>query len=780
MNPAAQPKPLCILSFSKIHMKGYIVYSTYRILDDKPIVILFGRLENGKPFQARVPFVPYFFIKKKNLKKAQQIMKTDHEETGLKTFHEEPVVKIIVGIPSDVPRIRKAYEEENIGTYEADIRFVQRFYMDNDILGTIDISGEAEEGIYDNPKIKPVKPYNAKLKILALDIETDKNAQKIYSIALVDQVIHEVHIVSDKKLKNAVSYDSEAALLEGFVNRIRELDPDIITGWNVVDFDLQIIQKRLKEHRIPFTIGRTDDECKVRIQQDFFRDSNATICGRIVFDGISLQKQAFLSYQDYKLDTVAREVLGQKKIELEESFWDNFEDIIKKTPERVVEYNLKDSQLVLDILKKKRLIELMIKKSLITGMQLDRVRGSVASLDSLYIRRARNRGYVCPNSSFGERQERIKGAFVMNPKPGIYDYIVVFDFKSLYPSIMRTFNIDPISFVKGGQIVAPNGARFANEEGILPEIIQYLGKERDIAKKENDDVKSYAIKIIMNSFYGVLANPSCRFYSLDMGNAITGFAREIIKDTARLIEEEGYEVLYGDTDSVFVDLKAKELEDSKKIGKKIAEYINKHYRAQIQSKYHRDSKLELEFDKMFKVLMLPRMRGGAAGAKKRYAGILIKNGKEEITVTGMEIVRRDWTELAKMVQRELLDRVFHKKEVAAYIKKIVDDVKAGELDSMLIYRKSIRKNLADYTKTTPPHVKAARMLPKLESSIIEYYMTMNGPMPVSIREKKNTKLDYDHYLEKQIKPIADTILSLFDQNFDDILKNSKQKNLFDY
>jgi DNA polymerase-2 len=384
---------------------------------------------------------------------------------------------------------------------------------------------------------------------------------------------------------------------------------------------------------------------------------------------------------------------------------------------------------------------------------------------------------VCPNSTFGEREERIKGAYVMDPRPGVYDYVAVLDFKSLYPSIIRTYNIDPIAFRKGGPIKAPNGATFADSTGLLPQIIEVLGKERDIAKKEKDDVKSYAIKIIMNSFYGVLANPSCRFYSLDMGNAITSFARETIKETAKLIEDKGYRVLYGDTDSVFVDFKADSVKLAQKLGDEISRKVNKHFAEKINKQFGRVSHLELEFDKMFRVLMLPKMRGGATGAKKRYAGLLVKDGKEEIKATGMEIVRRDWTDLAKELQRELLDRVFHKKEVAKYIKRIVDELKEGKHDKKLVYRKSIRKSLDEYTKTTPPHVKAARMLPKLTSRVIEYYITKDGPVPVELMKGG---IDYDHYLKKQIKPIADTILGLFGQNFDDIVKGTNQKSLFEY
>jgi len=766
-------------------MKGYIVYATYRTINNKPVVHLYGRLENKESFLAKVPFTPYFFIKEKDLEKAQGLAATDHEKSKLTDFKGIKLAKIIAIKPSDVPTLRKKYEEEDITTYESDIRFVQRFYMDHDILGAIELDGKFTKGnkinrIYENPGFKAVDAYDVKLSVLAIDIETDKWGKQVFSYSMVGNGTSEVHIINEREVEGATVYHDEESLLRSFADRVADLDPDIITGWNVIDFDIQVLHKRFKHYNIPFTLGREKDESRVKIQHDFFRDSSVTCVGRIVFDGISLLKQAYLSYRDFKLDTVAEAVLGERKIQLEADFWDRFTEIIKTDPERVVAYNLKDSELVIKILNKLKLIELMIKKSLITGMQLDRVKGSVASLDSLYLRRAKKAGYICYNSRFGDRTERIKGAYVMDPQPGIYDWVGVLDFKSLYPSIMRTYNIDPIAFAKGGPIKAPNGATFADGMGVLPEIIEMLWQERDKAKKEKDDTKSHAIKIIMNSFYGVIANPSCRFYSLDMGNAITSFAREAIKETASLIEKQGFHVLYGDTDSVFVDMKTDSNESSKKLGRKISDKINLYFDKKVKDAYNRRSFLELEFEKVFKMLILPKMRGGQTGAKKRYAGLLTTNGKEEIKVTGMEIVRRDWTDLAKEVQWELLNRVFHKKEVADYVKNICERTKNGEFDDKLVYRKSLRKDLDAYVKTTPPHVKAARMLPKLSGSTIEYYITINGPMPLELVKQKKTKLDYEHYLEKQIKPIADSILSLFDQSFDELVNSKGQKKLFDY
>jgi DNA polymerase II len=763
-------------------MKAFIVNSSYEIQNDKCFIYLFGRLINNESFIAKINYKPYFYIKESDLEKAKELLNIEYEKTNLKDFNENFVSKVYAKIPSDVNELRKLFEQNSIISYESDIKFIQRFLIDNDIKSVIELDGDFVKGefvdrYYENAVIKTTSDYDVKLKSIAIDIETDMHAKNIYCISIYSEDIAEVHMITNQKIENTFSYKNETDLLNGFLKRIIEIDPDIILGWNIVDFDLNVLNKRMKELNIKFNISRTNKDTNIRIFNDFLRDSYVDIEGRICFDGISLLKQAFISFQDYKLDTVAFEVLGENKVELEEDFWENFTTIIKKNPKLVAEYNLKDSKLCYDIIKNKKLIELMIKKSLITGMHLDRVKGSVASLDSLYIRKAKKQGYVCPNSSYSDREERIKGAFVMDPKPGIYDYVAVLDFKSLYPSIIRTFNIDPLSHNPKGEIVAPNNAKFINQDGILPQIIQELWKERDFAKKEKDLVKSNAIKIIMNSFYGVLANPNCRFYNLEMANAITSFARHIIKTTASLIEKQGFNVLYGDTDSVFVELNATNLEDAEKKAVKIALEINNYFNNHVKEKYNRTSVLELESEKIFKTLILPKIRGSEEGAKKRYAGLLIKNDKEEIKVTGMEFVRKDWTKIAKQFQMELLNRVFHKKEIKGYVKEIIDDIKNGKYDELLVYRKSITKKLSEYTKTTPPHVKAARMLPKLKSSIIEYYITVNGPEPV---ELKKSTIDYEHYIEKQIKPIAESILNLYDLNFNDVVEGNNQKSLFDY
>ena len=798
-------------------VNGYVVYPTYRILDEelngkkikKSVVYLFGKLENGESFLAIKEYKAYFYIATKNYRKhKEKLDKTlksfnaSIEDTDYKDFGDELVSKIYAELPADVAKLRKTLEEEyNIDCYEADIRFYQRFLIDHDIKGSLELNGKYKKGnyvdrIYENPVIKSSdwKPNAKDLKVLSIDIETNATAKKIFCISLYAPDYKKVIIVGidkdlGKPLHNAITVSNEKELLEKFQELVWKIDPDIITGWNLVDFDLKILKQKFEEHKVPFTLGRIDWPCKLELNDEFMRDSSADFPGRMVLDGIVMLKTSFVKIENYKLDTAAEAFLGKKKSIGEENKGENIEKYYKHDQQRLVDYNLEDSEFVYEIIHKTSSMQLTLLRSLITGMTLDRVKASVASLDSLFLRYARKAKIVLSSSKFAEKDEPGKGGFVMKSKPGIYDYVIVCDFKSLYPSIIRTFNIDPYSYIaaadrpehlsKEKYVTTANGAVFKNQEGVLPKIIADVWHQRDEAKKRKDTPETiYAIKIIMNSFYGVLGNPACRFFNPDISNAITYTGQEIIQLTTKKVQELGYDVIYGDTDSIFVVSGADNIENARKVGKKIEKYINEFYDEYIKKEYHRNNAMELQFEKLFKIFLMPTVRGSEEGAKKRYAGIIVDDkDKEELHFTGMEFVRGDWTDLSKKFQEELFNLVFHKEEVSLYIQKFVKDLKSGKYDNLLIYKKSISKSLSEYTKTTPPHVKAARMLDKLTSNIIQYVVTIEGPEPI---EKLKHKPDYEHYVEKQIKPIADTILSVYGKNFDDIIKNSTQSSLFGY
>ncbi|MEK6903257.1 MAG: DNA polymerase II [Nanoarchaeota archaeon] len=775
-------------------MKGFIVYPTYHTEHGKSLVYLFGRLENGQSFLTINEFKPYFYIRTHDIKKAKKINNhAFYENTDFTTFTGENVTKIVLESPKDVAPFRNMLLEEGISCYEADIRFPYRFLIDHDIRGSLEIDGDYElsesiDRIYHNPTLKPAN-YFPKLKVLSFDIETDKHAGDLYAISVYTESFQKVFLVKKGgKYKNAECFATEEEVLERFMNIVKELDPDVIVGWNVIDFDLNYLQKKYKEYHIPFLFGRVPWPCKLRISESFFRDSSADIPGRMVLDGIHLLKMSFIKMDNYKLDTAAQTFLGEKKLIEGPKKYEQIDDAYNNNPQKLVDYNLKDAELAYNIIFKTDALSLTIRRSLLTRMQLDRVNASIASFDALYLRELQKRKLVAPTAVILDRDERIVGGFVRDPKPGIYENSIIVDFKSLYPSIMRTFNIDPVTFVgkqeakkynKEELIEAPNGAYFKREEGILPQLIQQLWLERDAAKKRKDQLSSHAIKILMNSFFGIAANPTFRFYSLDMSNAITHFGRLIIQTCAEEIQKRGYDVIYGDTDSLFIDPKLKHYDDAVALGKKLQHDMTYFFKTFVKKEYNRESYLELEFDKVYKKLLLPKVRKSEVGegAKKRYSGLLIEDGKEEVEFVGLESVRRDWTDAAQKFQRELYWKIFHEENPTLFIKEFVNDLKSGKYDSMLVYRKGIRKSVDAYTKTTPPHIKAARKAGIEKVGIMEYYMTVDGPEAVGFQKNK---LDYDHYVEKQIKPIAEAVLTFFHVSFDDLLKTHKQISLNDF
>ena len=784
-------------------MKGFIVSATYDTVDNQTMVRLFGRLENGHSFVTTNTIKPYFFVQEKDAEKhARLLSKYTVGKTSLTTFKHVPVIRVIAQNQQELNKLTEVLHKMEVDTFEADVKPHTRFLIDHNLFGSVNIEGnptssERIDSIYEEPEISHAI-LQPKLKVLSLDIESSKSGEGLFCIGLFGENYEKTFLITStkEKMKNVVQCATEEECLQKFKEEMLAQDPDIITGWNIIDFDLVYLRDSFKKHKISFAIGRTNEETRLRIESGFFKSSTADISGRQVLDAFNLIKDPYIKeapsiknaeFESFSLESVAQAILGTGKLIKGKNRHDEIEKLYAKDQQRLVDYNILDCKLAFDILKKTAMLDLAIERSELTGMPLDRLGASVAAFDSLYIREARKRGLVSPTTRYVHKDTGITGGYVKSSKAGIYHNVVVLDFKSLYPSIMRTFNIDPASLLDApekGAIESPNKVYFKNQEGILSILIEKMHIARENAKKEKRELASYAIKIIMNSMFGVLANPNCRFYNYNMANAITHFGQMIIKLTAEQIEKKGYKVIYSDTDSCFVETGFQK-EKAHSLGKELQAYINDFYNDYVQKNYARKSYLELQFAKLYFFLMIPAIRTSAKAkdekkseekaAKKRYAGLLDMDGKEELEIVGLEAIRGDWTEAAQDFQRELLMKIFHREPPEAFIRQYAKKIREGKLDSKLIYRKSIRKNLTEYTKTTPPHVKAARLLDVLEGNRIEYIVTTEGPEPL---QKLKHKPDYDHYLEKQITPIANQILSLFGTSFDDVIKGSKQKTLF--
>jgi DNA polymerase II len=324
-------------------------------------------------------------------------------------------------------------------------------------------------------------------------------------------------------------------------------------------------------------------------------------------------------------------------------------------------------------------------------------------------------------------------------------------------------------------IATEGGGRFRRAAAILPGMLDQLFPQREAAKRAGDEVASHAIKILMNSFYGVLGTPACRFYNPALANAITGQGRHLLQWSQRWFEAAGFKVLYGDTDSLFIHSGTADAEAARARGPQLAAALNSELADYVEQRWRVTSRLELKFEKLYLKLFLPRVRHGTSGARKRYAGLLHGTRPDAVEFVGMEVVRRDWTELAKRVQRELYQRLFQQQAVDQYLAKVVAQVRQGELDDVLVYRKNLRKDPDSYTASTPPHVAAARKSSETSSKMISYVMTSAGPEPMdNIRHP----IDREHYVLKQIKPVAEPVLATLGLDFERVIGDNRQLDLY--
>jgi len=797
--------------------RGFILQPTYRLESGKAIVQLYGRLESGETFLIRDDRLrPFFFIRRTDGSRVRSLEDSssleddwDRERQGLgrleileddrATFRgTDPVLRVVLPTPAAAPRLRDRLHRAGIPTYEADVRFARRYLLERGIRSSIQIEGPSTPGsgtdiVFHNPEITPSR-WALEPRILSLDIETDPRARRLLSVALVGCGAREVLLMCPPPLgcpEGAYPFGTEKALLQALCQRIRELDPDVLTGWNVIDFDFRVLAEIAQRCGISLDIGRGPGGLRLRPVRAGRNALEATVPGRLILDGVRLLRGSFIVMEEYSLNFVARKVLGEGKTALEPASGTKNHgaailEQFHQDRERFVEYNLQDARLVLDILERLGLVALAVERSLLTGLPLDRVSSSVAAFDFLYLSKLTERGLVAPSVSSPEvpREGASGGGHVLEPKPGLYRNVLVFDFQSLYPSIIRTFQIDPLGWVPIPQdgedlIVAPNGAAFrrgqGQDQGILPALLDDLVPRRVEAKARGDAVTSQAIKILMNSFYGVLGTSVCRFHHPMLTNAITGFGRELLLWTKARLEEEGYEVLYGDTDSLFVLSGEEDPGTAHQKGEALVTVLNDALEQHIQTTWGVESRLELELEVLYLRLFFPSMRRSTAGARKRYAGLVEVEGSQKVVFTGLEAVRRDWTELARQVQREIYRRLFFDRPVEAYLKQVVQELRDGRLDDLLIYRKALRKPLGAYTSTSPPHVVAARKMSGKPPRLIRYVITKHGPEPV---DGAQGELDHEHYVAKQVRPVAEPILTLLGLSFEKVVGDDRQLELF--
>jgi len=666
----------------------------------------------------------------------------------MKSLDSRDIDCLYFNTQSQAQQTARRLKAAGYSVFESDVNPLSRYLMERLVSGSMTVTGARERfgqfTNFTNPRLRGGTSV-PDFRVMSICIDTDAS-DEIRGISCVDGSISHTFACAD-----------ERQILVDFLACVQKRDPDIIIGWKLIDFALRIIQSRCEKHGVPFELGREKGGRVASSQrQRSFRGQTVTktvwsayIPGRVIMDLPAMLRTYQQSPDDIHIDF-------NVPIAAAKQFLQIFNDA--------------------------EILPNAIERSRRTGQTLDSSGGSVASFEHLYLPRLHRAGFAAGDTADIIMPSRpLSGGYVLEPTPGLYENVLVFDFKSLYPSIVMTFKIDPLGFKvingEADRITTPIGTSFSRTNYILPEIIRELMEARASAIEMKNPYLSLAIKLLMNSFAGVLGSTGCRFFSEHVSGSITKTGQHILKLSIEHIETlSGKQVIYGDTDSIFLNLGAGTEGEADALGKHISKETGVWLREHLQAKYNAQSALELKYESHFRHFFIPSLRHGGGegqGTKKHYCGAVIdKDGTMELTFKGMESARSDWTDLAKEFQRELFIRFFTKQPLEDYVIKTAEQLRRGEFNDKLVYRKRVRKALDDYTVNVPPHVQAAKLL-DAPVRAVKYYITKNGPQPV---EKLTAPLDYEHYINSQLGPIADSILECMGTDFDNII--SGQQDLF--
>ncbi|AUT64913.1 DNA polymerase II [Paraburkholderia terrae] len=717
----------------------------------------------------------------------------------LKDFQQRDVMGVYCEQYRQLMALEKNLKNQGIPLYEADIRPPERYLMERFITASVEIEGGSVDGTtIADCRLRTAPGHRPALSMVSLDIETSAHGD-LYSIALEGCGQRQVYMLGPPTDDaHPADFDleycsSRAQMIKRLNAWFREFDPDLIIGWSLIQFDLRVLQATADKHKIPLALGR--DGTPVGWRKHGRKDGYffASMAGRIAIDGIEALKAALWSFPRFSLEVVSQALLGEGKDI--SSTHDRMEEIDRRFREdklALARYNLKDCELVTRIFAKAKLVEFLVERANVTGLQIDHFGGSIAAFNHHYLPRMHRDGYVAPN--VGQIPETsYPGGFVMDSRPGLYDSVLVLDYKSLYASIIRTFLIDPVAMVEAeieldNAAVVPgmNGVFFSRNKSGLPDIVTQLWKRRDAAKQQKNEPLSQALKLLMNSFCGVLGSPDCKFFNPLLVSSVTLRGHEIMQRTRELVENEGYDVIYGDTDSIFVWLGQKHTDESARhVANHLVATINQWWDKHLAKKLKLKNALEIEFDVYYQRFFMPTIRGTDLGSKKRYAGLVQSaDGKDKIVFRGLETARSDWTQLAQEFQRDLYMRIFKAEPYRDFVRSYVRDTRQGKFDELMVYRKRLRHRIDSYQRNVPPQVRAARLadelnakeqrpLQYLNGGWVSYLMTRRGPEPV---ECVSAPIDYEHYINHQLQPVADAILPLVNDSFGELI--DEQASLF--
>lgn len=788
-------------------MRGVIIDIDHQKRGEETVVRMFVRTEDGH-FLVEETYYPYIYVVGDDLRaiedsigKEDGVVSVERVKRFIKWERRE-VLLVRIKHHKYAQNLRKKVEEWGGECREYDIP-VERKYMYERGLRPV----SAVDFRVDGGGRARCCPANGEipLRTAAFDLEVcvegrvpDPKRDEIIMASYVDSDGSKVVITTkDIALPFVKKVEDEAQIISELNRIIKEGDPDVIFTYNGDGFDLPYLKERARFANIKLEWGR--DNSEPRIHRVKGGKTTTTIAGRAHIDVFHIVQfmAAVGAINTFKLDleTVYKAVLGKEKIKIEHK------DIAKEWKvgdlKKLAKYCLQDSEACYEL--GMDFLPLYAELARITATNLHSVARMSNSkiVEWKLILEAWMSGKLVPRKP-KEREvrkriaESYEGAFVREPIPGLHENIVVFDFRSLYPTIIVSHNVDPDTVnapCKGEVFTSPAGHYFCKEpRGLLPRVIEDILEERfqlkDLLKKMDRGSTDYkityakqqALKIIANSAYGYLGFARARWYSRECAEAITAWARKYIKDVMKKAEEAGLKVIYGDTDSVFVKLpRGEDLS-------KAFEFLNN-----VNKELPKP--MSLEFDGYYVRGIFLTKRGGRRAAKKKYALI---DEKGNLKITGMEYVRRDWADIAKDVQKKVLEFVLgegKEKEAIKYVKNVVDEIRKGKIpkEKLIIYTQ-IQKKLDSY-ESRGPHVavaqRAVKRGVKIEpGTIIGYIVTKDGK---SISEKaelasfvEEGNYDPEYYINNQVLPAVMPILEELGYKEEDLRKGGAQRTLFEF
>ncbi|MBI4019861.1 MAG: hypothetical protein HY367_00900 [Candidatus Aenigmarchaeota archaeon] len=818
-------------------MEFQVLDVDYMLVDEKPIVRVLGKTAEGKVACGFCEdYVPYFYVGTgvDLLKDNPHVVSVEKVTRNVVMGYQPPrdMYKITLRNPARTPEVRDFLKSKGIVPYEADILFKYRYMADKGLGGMGWVKADGTRGVntgttqadikFGIGKIAPAKDReNAPLRVMALDIEcvpvvpgalptAEKDPVVLISIVFGEPYNGMSSAVLGTRQGGGVhALDSEKEMLEEFIRIVEGFDPDIITGYNINNFDLPYLLDRMRRNGVRPVFGRCTQKAvtsrKVGLRY------KATIFGRVVVDSYEIVKKDF-SLKRYDLNTVAEQLLKQSKAsvkhsEIEKLWKGGIEDFT-----RLVEYCRQDSVLAMNLVKALNIMDKYVALAKVSGILLQDTigAGETTRIEHYLLREFNRAGYVMPckpdPKEVGQREtrsmEELKGGFVIDPSKKLHSSVLVFDFRAMYPSIIRTFNICPTTLVAGNvgvkAVETPSGARFVDKdvmEGVLPRILERMMKQRMLVQKKlkanglDPDRRrvlygeQWALKIMANAFYGHIGYARARIYDLVVANAITACGRDIIQNTKKLIEEKyGYSVVYGDTDSVMVHVDGDDLENMAEIGREVSGYITKQL----------PGIMELQFEKIFK-RFLPL-------AKKRYFALYASRNddgswKEGIEMKGVETVRRDWCGLVSDTVKDVVEIILKKedtKEAVRYFKGLAEKLLKGEIPiQKLVITKTITKQPRSYAGMQP-HIELAKKMqarsPGEAPGIGDRvgYVIVKGMGLVSKRAEdpayileRGLQVDSRYYIENQLMPPLERIFKVLGIGRSELLGNGRQLGVFE-